>query len=89
MWKWIKSLFGFSTPAETTPAPKKTVRPAVTRTNIRRSDYYRRGNNFYYYDDDSLIEDLILLDMLTDIFAKAAGGLVVKDGKILMIHRLG
>jgi len=48
---------------------RRKKKPApVTRANVRRAEYYRRGNSFYRYDDDSLIEDLILIGILTDMF---------------------
>lgn len=55
---------------ERTVAAHKSVarRRAVTRANIRRSDYYRRGNKYYYADDDSLIEDLFVLALVMDAF---------------------
>jgi len=43
----------------------------VRRTQTNPRQYYRRGGNYYNVDDDSLIEDLILLYVLSELFSEA------------------
>ena len=47
------------------PAP---ARPPIKKTSIRAKNYYRRNGSYYSSSDDSLIEDLMLLVVLDELF---------------------
>lgn len=47
------------------------ITPLYTRATVRRRDYYKRNNKFYHCTDDSLVEDIILLDVLLDMDSKS------------------
>ena len=49
-------------------ALKTQARVRKTKTNPRQ--YYRRGAHFYSVDDGSLIEDLVLLYVLSELFSE-------------------
>ena len=67
-WRWFSKKPETVTPESPTPRARPAAPVRYTRENVNRSNYYRRNGNFYSVDDDSLIEDLILLALLTDIF---------------------
>jgi len=79
-WRWFKKKEEptLAEPVSAEDAATKTAvnanaTPARNPEHYRsrahyREKYYRRGNNFYSVDDDSMIEDLILLTLLMDVF---------------------
>ncbi len=84
MFNWLLRLFGFGKKTETVtetaslPKVESTAMPAVTpavggtptptRKNVDRTKYYRKNGNFYSIDDDSLIDDLLMLAILVEMF---------------------
>ena len=91
-WRWFKKKEEPTTLAAHTPAEDAVSRtyvdtsltPARNPEHYKsrahyREKYYRRGNNFYDVDDDSLIEDLILLTLLMDIFDDVEAQEIVED----------
>ncbi len=49
--------------------PQPPARPPIKKTSIRAKNYYRRKGNYYSSSDDSLIEDLMLLVVLNELFS--------------------
>ena len=47
-------------------------KPKYTKKSVRPSQYYRRGGRFYSTEDNSLIEDLLLLEILMDYYHEGA-----------------
>jgi hypothetical protein len=70
MWNFILTLFGLGksgTPAVASRPPSRTP-VQVTKKSTLRGKYYRRGNEYYSCDDDSLIEDILLIGLLTEMY---------------------
>ena len=57
MWQAILRFFGLGKRPGEGPS-------GVPKKNYNPKNYYRRGGNYYSVADDSLIEDLILIDIL-------------------------
>lgn len=72
MFNWFLRLFGFGKKDETTNVnvTEKTRASSVTptRKNVDRTKYYRKNGNFYAYEDDSLVEDLLMVAILVEMF---------------------
>ncbi len=80
MWNKIKQWFGFGkkkesikVPQSPPPAPTIKTRADISstnynRNNVSRTNYYRRNGRFYSNADDSLIENLMLVAVLTEMF---------------------
>lgn len=75
MFNWFLRLFGFGKKpvldteivTETASLPPK-ISDSPTRKNVDRRKYYRRNGNFYSYADDSLVEDLLMMAILVEMF---------------------
>ena len=50
------------------PAPQPIQKKRHTRKNVVKSKYYRRGGDYYDIEDDSLIMDLALVVILSEMF---------------------
>jgi hypothetical protein len=61
MWQAILRFFGLGKRPGTGPSGVPKFTP---KKNLNPSQYYRRGGKFFSSVDDSLIEDLVLLDIL-------------------------
>jgi len=71
MWTFIKRLFGFGKKLPTNEVDlgtPPTLKPNRAPKAVYKAIYYRRNGNYYLYEDDSLLEDLVMLAILTDMF---------------------
>ena len=62
----FKSLFGKTKKASKRPVPPTGQK--FTTKNVRKSDYYLNNGKYYAMEDDSLIEDLILLAVIAELY---------------------
>ena len=66
-------------PTAPPPAPLRVVKPRQSQISLKKAKarkagtnpkhYYRRGGSYYNVSDGSLIEDLLLLYVLTELFS--------------------
>ena len=70
MWNYILTLFGFGKSATPAVASRPAARTPVqvTKKSTLRGKYYRRGSEYYSCADDSLIEDILLIGLLTEMY---------------------
>jgi len=71
MFNFLKVLFGGATTTKTVKpiANPPKPQPKYTRGNTSRKDYYLKNGSYYSVEDDSLIEDLILIALLSEMFS--------------------
>jgi len=73
-WRWFSKKETSAAAPITRGSAVNTQRrnPEHYRSNTHyRAKYYRRDGNYYSTDDDSLIEDLILIALLANVFDSA------------------
>jgi len=77
-WQTVKEFFGFDNSGveQTTSQsnlkpirPPAAGRPPIKKASVRGSNYYRRRDKYYSAVDDSLIEDVLLLVVLAELYS--------------------
>lgn len=70
MIQWLKNFFGMGIAGHNhSPAPPPPPAPArIKKTALQSKNYYRRNGKFYSSLDDGLIEDVLLLLAIQELF---------------------